>query len=214
MLTMFKITGIAVIFILLSACIRSASTKESIPDNNTLTENLSEGIKEIQNNDLALCEAPFGSLSIIEHRQSAWWKAYQKRHPILGSTEPLIQLIVAQSNCFKLSENQALDSEHENELTTSDYTLSPSVLLLKNNNVGIGVSIGGHFLGGLGQVIGGGISSNRSETRLTLIENNSDEPIAISVGKAKRYDMKFFGGLFGGMAQSPWVSIQKPLKAG
>ena len=52
------------------------------------------------NPKLEYCEEPLGTLAVDEDQRARWWGRYYRRYPTLGSTVPVLRLMIQQSNCF------------------------------------------------------------------------------------------------------------------
>lgn len=169
------------------------------------------------NTELEKCDSTLGTMSVFEDRTLPWWSMYQRRAPDLGSTIPVIRLMIQQSNCFVIVERgaamQALKAERElmesgesragsnfgkGQMVAADYTLSPSVQFAEQT--GGGGAILGALLGPIGSVVAGAFDKNEAATTLLLIDNRSGVQLSGSVGSAENYDFSFAGGLFGGGA--------------
>jgi curli biogenesis system outer membrane secretion channel CsgG len=174
---------------------------------------------EGESSQLERCSEPMGTLSVDEDQSAPWWYDYYRRYPKLGSTTPVLRMMIQQSNCFVVVERgrsmnnmmgeRALQQSGEmrsgsnfgkGQMVAADYTMSPSIQFSQKGTGGLGAAVGG-LLGGAGRAIGalaGGLSSNEAATTLLLIDNRSGVQISSAVGSAKNFDFKFFGGLFGG----------------
>ena len=65
---------------------------------------------EGQNTQLARCDAPLGTLALVEDQAAPWWAELRQRN--LGSTIPVLRLMVQQSNCFVVVERDGLVLQH------------------------------------------------------------------------------------------------------
>ncbi len=170
--------------------------------------------------DLESCSQTLGTLALVENRRENWWDTYRQRYPELGSTIPVLRMMVQQSNCFvvvergtsmdNLMEERALDDSGElregsdfgkGQMVAADYTMSPSIQFSKKGTGGIGGAIGGLIGGDGGRVLGnlaGGIKSNEAATTLLLIDNRSSVQVAAATGNAKNTDFDISAGIFGG----------------
>lgn len=178
------------------------------------------GGSQVDKNDgLERCEASLGTVSVFEDRSDPWWSTYRDRYPKLGSTIPLIRLMIQQSNCFVLVERgtsmKAMMRERElmqsgelrggsnigrGQMVAADYTITPSVLFAEKGTGGI-TGAATKFLGNLGDFGGlmkanGSIQQNEAQTNLTMIENRSGVQVSAAMGSAKNYDFGLAGGLF------------------
>jgi len=142
-----------------------------------------------------------------------------RRYPRLGSTVPVLRMMVQQSNCFvvvergramnnMMQERELMQSGEmrsgsnfgKGQMVAADYTMNPSIQFAAKGTGGLGAAIGGLFGSG-GKIFGnlaGGLKSNEAATTLLLIDNRSGVQISSSVGSAKNFDFNLFGGLYGG----------------
>ncbi len=170
------------------------------------------------NAQLQRCDEPFGTLAVQEDQTAPWWREYYGRYPSLGSTTPVLRMLVQQSNCFVVVERgramgnvmqeRALQQSGElregsnfgkGQMVSADYTMSPSIQFSAKGTSGLGGALGGLF-GSVAGAIAGGLRSNEAATTLLLIDNRSSVQISAAVGSAKNYDFSIAGGLFGGGA--------------
>lgn len=167
-----------------------------------------------QNNNLESCEQPLGTLSIFEDQSLSWWGHYRTRYPNLGTTTPVIRMMIQQSNCFVVVERgkamQAIQRERElmssgdlrnnsnfgkGQMVAADYTLSPSVEF-KKSRVGKVSGFARKLFKKNIPLIGSsslGVNSNEAATTLLLIDNRSGVQVSASVGSAKKFDFSLFG---------------------
>ena len=171
------------------------------------------------NPELEYCDETLGTLAVYEDQNDSWYHYYYSRYPKLGSTVPVLRMMVQQSNCFVVVERgKALrnimgerDLEKSGELregsnfgkgqmVSADFTMTPSIQFSENTG-GVGGAIGGiigkksPFLGGLV----GRLKRNEASTTLLLVENRSSVQVAASVGNAKKFN---FGVGLGGLSRS------------
>lgn len=168
------------------------------------------------------CDATFGTLAVVEDQTAPWWHEYYHRYPSLGSTIPVLRMMIQQSNCFVVVERgramnnvmQERNLEKSGELRSgsnfrpgqmvaADYTMSPSIQFSAKGTGGVGGALGGLLGGTAGRVVGavgGGLKTNEAATTLLLVDNRSSVQIAAAVGSAKNHDFKLGGALFGGGA--------------
>lgn len=184
---------------------------------NTVTGAAGGGTAEGNNSQLESCDETLGTLSVYEDRSLPWWGVYYARYPQLGSTIPVIRLMVQQSNCFVVvergqamsamsTERQLMDSGEmrkgsnfgKGQMVAADYTLNPSIQFSAKGTGGVGGLVGGMLGGSLGAIVGGSLQKNESNTTLLLIDNRSGVQVSAAIGSAKNYDFGLLGGLFGG----------------
>jgi Uncharacterized protein involved in formation of curli polymers len=164
---------------------------------------------------LEKCEKPLGTLAIAEDTNAAWYRLLTGQFK-LGSTIPVLRLIIQQSNCFAVVERGlALESgvmkERElmqtgelrqesnfrkGQLVAADYTLTPSINFSERGTKGGFGGIGG----GVAGMVAGVLSSlkiNEASTVLVLVDNRSGVQVAAAEGSARTFDIGGLGGLFG-----------------
>lgn len=168
------------------------------------------------------CNDTLGTMAVVEDQTAPWY--HQLSQYKLGSTIPVLRILVQQSNCFvvvergramqNMMQERALTESGEmregsqfqkGQMVAADYTMSPSIAFSQKGTSGLGGAIGGLF-GGVGRVVGmvaGGLKSNEASTTLLLIDNRSGVQLAASEGSAKNFDFSLFGGgagssMFGG----------------
>ena len=165
--------------------------------------------------ELEHCVRTLGTLTVAEDQEGDWYH-YLTGDLRLGSTIPVIRLLVQQSNCFVLVERgramgnmlqeralmQAGELRKGNNLgkgqiVAADYTLNPSINFAESNAGGIGAVLGA--FGGKAAIAGAlvsGLRFKKAATILTLIDNRSGVQLAASEGQGRKTD---FGlGLLGG----------------
>ncbi len=166
------------------------------------------------------CDATLGTLAVVENQSEPWWADYYRRYPRLGSTVPVLRMMIQQTNCFvvvergramnnMMGERALMDSGElregsnfgKGQMVAADYTINPSIQF-SDKTGGIGGALGG-LLGGANRTLGaiaGGLKKNEASTTLLLIDNRSGVQVSAAVGSAKKFDFNLFGGMFGGSA--------------
>ncbi len=202
--------------IALSGCMGTMPTKGGGKDGGAVTGSAGGASSQNANTDLESCKETLGTMSVFEDRSLPWWSVFQSRLPELGSTIPVIRLMIQQSGCFVIVERgaamEAIKAERElmatgesrtgsnfgkGQMVAADYTLSPSVQFAQKGTGGAGGVVGA-LVGGLGALVAGGLKKNEAATTLLLIDNRSGVQVSAAVGSAKNYDLGVAGGLFGG----------------
>jgi curli biogenesis system outer membrane secretion channel CsgG len=211
-----KLIGVFGLFlVVLSGCSGTMPTMGG-SEGNTVTGGAGGATAEGKNSGLESCDETLGTMSVFEDTRRPWWAEYRGRYPDLGSTIPVLRLMIQQSNCFVVVERGkamgAMTKERElmesgelrsgsnfskGQMVAADYTMSPSIQFSQKGTGGLGGLVGG-VLGGIGSVVAGGLKSNEAATTLLLIDNRSGVQVSAAVGNAKNYDFKLFGGFFGG----------------
>ena len=199
----------------LSGCV-STSAKLGGGTNNVLTGAAGGESVAGANTALEKCESPLGTMSMFEDRSLPWWNRYLNDFPKLGSTIPVLRLMVQQSNCFVIVERgralaavekeRALANSGElrdtsnfggGQLVSADYTASPSVQFSGKTGGG-GAALVGSLLGSVGSAVAGKFKRNEASTTLLLIDNRSGVQVSAATGSAQNFDFGLFGGVLGG----------------
>ncbi|MCG7926263.1 MAG: peptidoglycan-binding protein [Candidatus Thiodiazotropha taylori] len=176
------------------------------------------------NSQLENCDETLGTLAVVEDQSAPWWYTYRRRYPTLGTTVPVLRMMIQQSNCFvvvergramnNMMQERALMQSGEmregsnfgkGQMVAADYTMNPSIQFSEKGTGGLGATVGG-LLGNyrLGR-LAGGVKSNEAATTLLLIDNRSGVQVSSSVGSAQNFDFNLWGGLFGG---GGWGSVK------
>ena len=169
------------------------------------------------NSQLEKCSATMGTVAIVEDTHASWYGILTGQWR-LGSTVPVLKLLVQQSNCFVVVERgramnnimgeRALEQSGEmrkgsnfgkGQMVAADYSMSPSITFSNQNAGGAGAAVGGRF-GAVGALVGGSMNAKEASTILTLIDNRSSVQLAAAEGSARNMDFGFIGGLIGGGA--------------
>lgn len=170
-----------------------------------------------QNTQLTRCDETLGTLAVEEDQAAPWY--VQLRRYNLGSTVPVLRLMIQQSNCFviversasgmaMMTQERALQNSGEmrggsnfgkGQMVAADYAMRPSIQFAAKGTGGVGGALGGlGFLGAAVGAVAGGLKQNEASTTLLLIDNRSGVQISAAEGSAKNYDFSIAGGLFGG----------------
>jgi curli biogenesis system outer membrane secretion channel CsgG len=166
------------------------------------------------NSQLERCNESLGTLAVVEDQTAPWYG--QLAQYKLGSTVPVLRMLIQQSNCFvvvergramnNMMQERALEYSGEmrqgssfgkGQIVAADYTISPSINFSQKGTGGVGGAFGGLF----GRVVGavaGGLKTNEASTTLIMIDNRSGVQLAAAEGSAKNFDFNLFGGMFGG----------------
>ncbi|WP_153146497.1 CsgG/HfaB family protein [Dechloromonas sp. H13] len=169
------------------------------------------------NSQLEKCAATMGTVAIVEDTHASWYGILTGQWR-LGSTVPVLKLLVQQSNCFVVVERgramgnimgeRALEQSGEmrkgsnfgkGQMVAADYSMSPSITFSNQNAGGAGAAIGGR-LGSVGALLGGSMNVKEASTLLTLIDNRSSVQLAAAEGSARNMDFGAIGGLLGSAA--------------
>jgi hypothetical protein len=167
------------------------------------------------NNQLAHCSSPLGTIAVTEDTGATWYTTLTHEYQ-LGSTTPVLKLLIQQSNCFvvvdrgramrSMMKERQLEKSGElrrnsrfgkGQMVSADYSITPSITFSNNNAGGIGGAVGGMF-GNVGALIGGSLLSKQASTMLILDDNRSGVQVAAGAGSAQNWDIGGIGGLLGG----------------
>ena len=166
------------------------------------------------NSTLERCDQALGTVGVVEDQNAGWYRTLQSYE--LGSTVPVLRMMIQQSNCFVVVERgvamQNMQMERQlqrsgemregsnmgaGQMVAADYTMSPSIQFSQNTG-GIGGALGGlsRSLGALG-ALAGGIKTSEAATTLIMIDNRSGVQLAAAEGTAKNTDFALFGTAYG-----------------
>jgi hypothetical protein len=172
------------------------------------------------NSQLEHCDKTMGTLAVVEDQAAPWYTYYYSRYHNLGSTVPVLRMMIQQSNCFVIVERgramnnmmqeRALAQSGEmregsnfgkGQMAAADYTMSPTINFNQQGGSGGSVGVAGlaRGLGGVGAVLAAGagsMKSNEAATTLIMIDNRSGVQLAAAEGSAKNFDFGFFGSAF------------------
>ena len=168
------------------------------------------------NAKLGRCDRPAGTIALVEDNTLDWYRAYADRYR-LGSTSPVLRLLIQQSNCFivvergramaNMQQERALQNSGEmrdnsnfgkGQMVAADYSLTPEVLMSARGTSGLGGALGG-FGGRLGVLgaVAGGIQTNEAAVMLTLVDNRSGVQVAAAEGSSSNTDFNLGAVLIG-----------------
>jgi hypothetical protein len=206
----------ALSLLLLAAC--SDMQMGATSAKTTATGSAAGATSQNANAGLQHCAAPLGTVSIVEDTTAPWYDLLTGQYQ-LGSTVPVLKLLVQQSNCFVIVDRgralaAAMDERqlnasgelrktskmHKGQMVAADYTISPSITF-SNNNAGGGAAgllafvpvVGGALAG-----VAGTMKTQEASTLLTLVDNRSSVQLAAAEGSAKNVDYGVLAGVVAG----------------
>ena len=164
---------------------------------------------------LEKCSESLGTLAVVEDQTAPWYRSLTQYR--LGSTVPVLRMMIQQSNCFVIVERgQAMNnmmqeralqnsgemrsgsSFQKGQMVAADYTMSPSIAFSQKGTSGLGGGLGGFgAFGAVAGLVAGGLKSNEASTTLLMVDNRSGVQLAAAVGSAQNYDYNVLGGAFG-----------------
>lgn len=166
------------------------------------------------NGKLEHCDTTLGTITVVEDTAAPWYVALSQHQ--LGSTTPVLKLMIQQSGCFvvvdrgramnNMMQERTLNQSGElrnssnfgkSQMVSADFSLTPSITFSNNNAGGGGLAMLGGFLGPVGSIIGGSLNAKEASTMLTLDDNRSGVQLAAAEGSAKNWDFGGMGGLLG-----------------
>jgi len=143
---------------------------------------------------LQRCSEPLGTLAVDDGRNHAWWGPFY-RNTQVTSIDPLVRLVVQQSNCFVITSlgNVRLEdrmsgitrfqrysgefrpgsNQQTGQRVAADYFLEPSIIFAGDTTSGLAGGLGG--LGGLGGGGGSGGSGGSSGSGSSGSSGNSSK---------------------------------------
>jgi len=165
---------------------------------------------------LERCSKTLGVLRIQEDTSAAWYRYYGPR---LGSTAPLLNMMILQSNCFVVVERgtgeQSLTDETrrsrgdearesgtrgKGQQVVADYLLKPEIVMANKDNEGarMGGAALGNLFGKAGAVLGNlNVKSSEVGAVLTLVDIRSTVRLVAAEGYSKNTSVGFGGAGFG-----------------
>jgi curli biogenesis system outer membrane secretion channel CsgG len=169
------------------------------------------------NAGLERCDSPLGTVALVEETSADWYRLFTTQYK-LGSTVPVLRLMIQQSNCFLVVERGRAMASMEREraiaasgqgragsnmgggqIVAADYSMTPEVLVSARGTSGGGGGLAGSSrnLNLLG-AIAGGIRTNEASTMLMLTDNRSGVQVSASQGSSSNTDFSAGAVLFGG----------------
>jgi curli biogenesis system outer membrane secretion channel CsgG len=169
------------------------------------------------NSALEKCPSPLGTVALVEETSADWYRLFTTEYR-LGSTVPVLRLMIQQSNCFVVVERGRAMAAMEREraiaasgqgragsnmgggqMVAADYSMTPEVLVSARGTSGGGAGLGGisRNLGILG-AIAGGLKTNEASTMLLLTDNRSGVQVSAAQGSSSNTDFSVGAVLFGG----------------
>lgn len=199
--------------LLLAGCLATAPTMGE--NKGTVSGAAGGATAENKNSQLEHCDETLGTLAIFEDTNAPWWAQLRERQ--LGSTLPVLRLMVQQSNCFVIvergrafanmereralmqsGETRAGSNFGQGQMVAADYTMSPEIQFAgKTGGGGGGIGTGAI---GLLTAVAANISQNEASTTLLLVDNRSGVQISAAEGTAKNFDFGIGGASFFGNA--------------
>ena len=207
--------GAGAVLALLGGCL--ATTPEVGGGSKTAVTGAAGGATtENANSALERCDQSLGTIGVVEDQTAIWYQTLQSYK--LGSTVPVLRMMIQQSNCFVVVERgtamQNMNTERAlrdsgemrkgsnmgpGQMVAADYTMNPSIQFSQNTG-GAGAALAGvGGVRGLAGIVAGGMKTNEAGTTLIMIDNRSGVQLAAAEGSAKNMDFSLFGGAFGGL---------------
>jgi len=144
------------------------------------------------NSQLERCDKPLGVLRIQEDTRADWYRHYYGR---LGSTAPVLNALIMQSNCFVVVErgNGEADIRDETNRARGDEARESATR-------GKGQQVSADYLPGVLAGVTAGFKTNEAGTVLTLVDIRSTVRLAAAEGYSKNTNFSVGGGAFGGLS--------------
>lgn len=171
--------------------------------------------------NLERCDETLGTLAVDDGRDEVWWGAFVQNTQIT-TIEPMVRLIVQQSNCFVITSigNTRLDDrmsritdkqrnsgefragsrQQKGQRVAADYYMEPAILFANSNTGGIGGALGGALGGSVGAALGGMMNQSSTSVTLSLFDIRGGVQIAASEGSSTSTDFGAALGALGGSA--------------
>ncbi len=168
------------------------------------------------NSKLERCPETLGTIRIEENTNAPWYNHYNSSYR-LGSTVPLLRMMIQQSNCFAVVERgramQGIQNERgqmrgeegragsnfgTGQQVGADYSMSPEIMMNARGTSGGSGAIGGllnRIVPGAGAVAGSA-KMNEAGTILLLVDVRSTVQISAAEGYSKNWDFGLGGSVF------------------
>ncbi|HEY0722785.1 MAG TPA: peptidoglycan-binding protein [Pyrinomonadaceae bacterium] len=174
---------------------------------------------ENASSQLEKCNQSLGTLAVVEDQNAPWYRTLSTQYK-LGSTVPVLRMMIQQSNCFvvvergqamnNMMQERALQSSGEmrsgssfqkGQIVAADYTMTPNITFSQKGTSGAGGALGGFSrFGAVAGLVAGGLRSNEASTTLLMIDNRSGVQLAAAEGSAQNFDFNVLGSGWGGGA--------------
>jgi len=199
----------------MSACVATMPGQPEAGGSKTAVTGAAGGAStEGASSSLERCDQSLGTIGVVEDQSAGWYQTL--RGYKLGSTVPVLRMMIQQSNCFVVVERgaamQNMNTERNlqksgemragsnfgaGQMVAADYTMNPQITFSQNTG-GVGGGLAG-FSRSLGMVgaLAGSLKTNEASTTLIMIDNRSGVQLAAAEGSAKNTDFNMFGSSFG-----------------
>ena len=118
----------AVLAALLSGCVSTGPTIGSKDADTVATGSAAGGSAQNANTQLEKCDSPLGTAALVEDQSADWYRIFTSEYK-LGSTAPVLRLLMQQSNCFVVVERgRAFQAMERFEPDKSWNVEPPSIL--------------------------------------------------------------------------------------
>jgi hypothetical protein len=211
---LLRLSTLAASVAFLTGCVATAPKMGE--NKGTVTGAAGGGTTDNANSTLEKCSESLGTLAMEEDVNAPWY--FQLREQRLGSTLPVLRLMIQQSNCFVIVErgramgNMMRERElqqsgemrggsnfGQGQMVSADFTMSPAIQFSgKTGGAAGGLVSGFGVLGAVAGVVAGSMSKNEASTTLLLIDNRSGVQISAAEGTAGNMDFGIFGAAFTG----------------
>jgi curli biogenesis system outer membrane secretion channel CsgG len=212
----FKLLSLTAI-LALTGCVSTAPKIGDEKANTTASGSAGGAASQGANASLEKCDSPLGTVALVEETSADWYRLFTTEYR-LGSTVPVLRLMIQQSNCFIVVERGRAMAAMEREraiaasgqgragsnmgggqMVAADYSMTPEVLISARGTSGGGGGLGGlsRSLGLLG-AIAGSIRTNEAATMLMLTDNRSGVQVSAAQGSSSNTDFSVGAVLFGG----------------
>ena len=213
-----KLTPLAVALVL-AGCNATQPKLGSETANTAATGSAGGASAQGANAALERCDSPLGTVALVEETSADWYRLFTTEYR-LGSTVPVLRLMIQQSNFFIVVERGRAMAAMEREraiaasgqgragsnmgggqMVAADYSMTPEVLVSARGTSGGGVGLAGiNRNAALLGAIAGSFRTNEASTMLMLTDNRSGVQVSASQGSSSNTDFSAGAVLFGGSA--------------
>ncbi len=210
MMRMMRLGTAVLVALGLAGCVSTAPKVGDDGAKTTVTGAAGGASAQNTNSQIERCDRPFGTVALVENQESPWFLTLREYK--LGSTVPVLRLLVQQSNCFIVVERgramNNMNTERQlqqsgelrqgsnfgkGQMVAADYSITPEIIFDQKGTQNIGAVIGG-WAG----LIAGSIRTNEAATVLLLTDNRSGVQVAAAEGSSSNTDFSLGGFAVGG----------------
>ncbi|MFC0388702.1 hypothetical protein [Muricoccus vinaceus] len=175
------------------------------------------------------CPETLGTIAVDDGRQASWFGPFTQRTQIT-TIEPMVRLIIQQSNCFVITamgndrlegrmrgmigdmrnsgEFRAGSNMQRGQRVAADYFMEPAILFSNQDTSGLGAGLGGWAGLGVG-LAGAALSTSSTQVTLSVFNMRAGVQVAASEGSSTATNFGAVMAGFGGGAAGALGGYQR-----